>query len=67
MQSPAPERNNVLQQHTLKNDWLGSSSAKKDLGIPVDSKLKIIQKHALAAKAVNILLNCINRRSTGFR
>lgn len=67
MQSPAPERNHVLQQHRLKNDWLGSSSSKKDLRILVDSKLKMIQKHALAAKKVHIILSCINRRNIGFR
>lgn len=67
MQSPAPESNDVLQQHRLKNDWLGSSSAQKDLGILVNSKLKIIQKHVLAARKVNTILSCINRRNTGFR
>lgn len=62
-----PRKESGLAKHRLKNDWLGSSSAKKDLRILVDSKLKMIQKHALAAKKVHIILSCINRRNIGFR
>lgn len=38
-----------------RKDWLGRSSAKENLRILVNSKLKMIQMHALAAKSTSCL------------
>lgn len=38
-----------------RKDWLGRSSAKENLRILVNSKLKMIQMHALAAKSTPCL------------
>ena len=55
-------RNNILrQQNRLGTDCLGSISAKKDLGLHVNSKLSMCWQGALAAKKANNMLGCINR------
>lgn len=54
-------RKNPLQQYKLRTDQLGSSSAGRDLGILVDSKLNINHLCALAAKTASRLLGCLNR------
>ncbi|KAK4813802.1 hypothetical protein QYF61_026384 [Mycteria americana] len=54
-------RKNPLQQYRLRTDQLGSSSAGRDLGILVDSKLNISHLCALAVKTASSLLGCINR------
>ncbi|KAM9627508.1 uncharacterized protein ACIBXB_017354 isoform 1-T6 [Morphnus guianensis] len=55
------ERNNLMYQYVLGNDWLESSLAEKDLGVLVDTKLNMSQQRALAAKRVNGILGCIRR------
>lgn len=39
-------RNNPMYQYTLGANWLESSFAEKDLGLPVDDKLNIKQQPA---------------------
>ena len=39
-------RSNPRHQNSLRADWLGSSSAKKDLGILVDNELTTSQQCA---------------------
>ncbi|KAJ7406636.1 rna-directed dna polymerase from mobile element jockey-like [Pitangus sulphuratus] len=54
------ERNNPRQQPSLWADLLGSSSAEKDLGVPVDNNLSMNQQYALEAKA-NGILGCLRK------
>ncbi|GAB0183498.1 hypothetical protein GRJ2_000815100 [Grus japonensis] len=49
-------RNNPMHQYRLGVDLLGSSSAEKDLGVPMDNKLSMSQQCALVAKAANGIL-----------
>jgi len=43
-------RNNPRHQYLLGSDHLGISSAEKDLGVLVDSKLTVSQQRALTAR-----------------
>ena len=53
MQNPAPREKYLRHQYILGADWLESSSAAKDLGVLVDSKLNTNQQCMPVVKKVN--------------
>ncbi|PKU46139.1 hypothetical protein llap_3551 [Limosa lapponica baueri] len=56
-------KNNHMHQYMLGADQLESSFAKKDPEVLVDTKLKMSQQLAPAAKAANSILGCIRRNA----
>ena len=56
---------NQLHWHRLGADWLGSSSAGKDLGVLAESELSMGWQCALAAEEADSILGCFNKSIAG--
>ena len=54
-------RNNDMHQYRLGAGLLERSSAEKNLGVLVDSRLAMSQQYALVAKKANVFLECIKK------
>ncbi|CAM5074239.1 unnamed protein product [Natator depressus] len=54
-------RKNPMHRYRLGTEWLGSSSAEKDLGVTLDKKLDVNQQFAIVAKKAKGILGYISR------
>ena len=54
-------RSNLKHQYRLGSALLGSSSADRDLGVLVESRLTMAQQCALVAKKASGILGCIQK------
>ncbi|CAM5119753.1 unnamed protein product [Natator depressus] len=52
---------NPMHCYRLGTEWLGSSSAEKDIGVTVDEQLNMSQQCALVAKKANGIWGCLSR------
>ena len=57
---------NAGHKHKLVEEWLESSTAERDLGVLVDSRVNVSQQCALAAKRENCTLGCIKHSITSW-
>lgn len=48
-------------QYRQRSEWLGYSSAAKDMGILMECKLSVSQQYGLTARKTNHVLGCTSR------
>ena len=58
--------NNARHKYGLGKEWLESSPAERDLGVPVDSRLYTSQQRVLAARRANCIVGCIKHSITSW-
>ena len=61
-----PGGNNARHKYGLGKEWLESSPAERDLGVPVDSRLYRSQQCVLAARRANCIVGCIKHSITSW-
>ena len=57
---------NARHKSKLGEEWLESSPAERDLGVPVDSRLYMSQQRVLAARRANCIVGCIKHSITSW-